>query len=205
MIENTLKMALSENYPMIIIFTIVIVAIRLMYLFVNNEKFVFYKELMSLVSLLYALLLFYVVTFQDVNYGTNNFVPFKEIFRYTFGSKVFIHNIIGNIILFVPFGYFVAHIMKTKNVFPTIIISLITSSVIEFTQLKIGRTFDVDDIILNIIGSFLGCLIYVIIDSIENRLPVFFRSNLFKNIIVILFVILVVILYSKYTFWGILR
>ena len=98
MIENTLKMALSENYPMIIIFTIVIVAIRLMYLFVNNEKFVFYKELMSLVSLLYALLLFYVVTFQDVNYGTNNFVPFKEIFRYTFGSKVFIHNIIGNII-----------------------------------------------------------------------------------------------------------
>lgn len=205
MIENTLKMALSENYPMIIIFTIVIVAIRLIYLFVNNEKFVFYKELMSLVSLLYALLLFYVVTFQDVNYGTNNFVPFKEIFRYTFGSKVFIHNIIGNIILFVPFGYFVAHIMKTKNVFPTIIISLITSSVIEFTQLKIGRTFDVDDIILNIIGSFLGCLIYVIIDSIENRLPVFFRSNLFKNIIVILFVILVVILYSKYTFWGILR
>lgn len=205
MIENTLKMALSENYPMIIIFTIVIVAIRLMYLFVNNEKFVFYKELMSLVSLLYALLLFYVVTFQDVNYGTNNFVPFKEIFRYTFGSKVFIHNIIGNIILFVPFGYFVAHIMKTKNVFPTIIISLITSSVIEFTQLKIGRTFDVDDIILNIIGSFLGCLIYVIIDSIETRLPVFFRSNLFKNIIVILFVILVVILYSKYTFWGILR
>lgn len=205
MIENTLKMALSENYPMIIIFTIVIVAIRLMYLFVNNEKFVFYKELMSLVSLLYALLLFYVVTFQDVNYGTNNFVPFKEIFRYTFGSKVFIHNIIGNIILFVPFGYFVAHIMKTKNVFPTIIISLITSSVIEFTQLKIGRTFDVDDIILNIFGSFLGCLIYVIIDSIENRLPVFFRSNLFKNIIVILFVILVVILYSKYTFWGILR
>lgn len=205
MIENTLKMALSENYPMIIIFTIVIVAIRLMYLFVNNEKFVFYKELMSLVSLLYALLLFYVVTFQDVNYGTNNFVPFKEIFRYTFGSKVFIHNIIGNIILFVPFGYFVAHIMKTKNVFPTIIISLITSSVIEFTQLKIGRTFDVDDIILNIFGSFLGCLIYVIIDGIENRLPVFFRSNLFKNIIVILFVILVVILYSKYTFWGILR
>lgn len=205
MIENTLKMALSENYPMIIIFTIVIVAIRLMYLFVNNENFVFYKELMSLVSLLYALLLFYVVTFQDVNYGTNNFVPFKEIFRYTFGSKVFIHNIIGNIILFVPFGYFVAHIMKTKNIFPTIIISLITSSVIEFTQLKIGRTFDVDDIILNIIGSFLGCLIYVIIDSIENRLPVFFKSNLFKNIIVILFVILVVILYSKYTFWGILR
>lgn len=205
MIQKTLKMALSENYPMIIIFTIVIVSIRLMYLIVHKEKFVFYKEMLYLASLLYALLLFYVVTFQDVNYGTNNFVPFKEIFRYEFGSKVFIHNIIGNIILFIPFGYFVSHIMKTKSPFPTIIISLITSSVIEFTQLKIGRTFDVDDIILNLIGSFLGYSVYVIIRSIESKLPSFFSTNLFKNIAVILFVIGIIIIYFKYTLWGILR
>ena len=205
MIQKTLKMALSENYPMIIIFTIVIVSIRLMYLIVHKEKFVFYKEVLYLASLLYALLLFYVVTFQDVNYGTNNFVPFKEIFRYEFGSRVFIHNIIGNIILFIPFGYFVSRIMKTKSPFPTIIISLITSSVIEFTQLKIGRTFDVDDIILNLVGSFLGYSIYVIITSIESKLPSFFNTNLFKNITVILFVIGIIFIYFKYTLWGILR
>ena len=110
MIYDTLEKAITENYPMLLIFTVVIVSIRTVYLIVNKEKFVFYKELISFAFLLYSLLLFYVVTFQDINYGTNNYVPFKEIFRYEFGSKVFIHNIIGNIILFIPFGFFVSTI-----------------------------------------------------------------------------------------------
>ncbi len=205
MIQKTLTNALSENYPMIIIFTIVIVSIRIVYLIVHKEKFIFYKEMLLLSFLLYALLLFYVVTFQDVNYGTNNFVPFKEIFRYEFGSKVFMHNIIGNILLFIPFGYFVSHIMKTRKPFAMLIISIITSCTIEFTQLKIGRTFDVDDIILNLLGCIIGYLAYVLIDTLERKLPAFFSTTLFKNIFVIVLVALVVILYSRYTFWGILR
>lgn len=205
MIQRTLKMALSDNYPMIIIFTIVIVSIRIMYLIVHKEKFLFYKEVLLLAFLLYALLLFYVVTFQDVNYGTNNFTPFHEIFRYEFGSKVFMHNIVGNIILFIPFGYFVSHVMQTKNPFPTFIISVITSVVIEFTQLKIGRTFDVDDILLNIIGSMVGFIVFFIIDKFERKLPKFSNSILCKNIVVILLLVGVVIIYCNYTFWGIVR
>ena len=205
MIEKTLTNALSDNYPMIIIFTVVIISMRIVYLIAHKEKFVFYKEVSLLAFLLYVLLLFYVVTFQDVNYGTNNFIPFKEIFRYEFGSKVFMHNIIGNIILFIPFGYFVSHIMKTRNPFPMIIISIITSCTIEFTQLKIGRTFDVDDIILNMIGCVCGYLIYLFIDTLEKKLPAFFSTNLFKNIFIIVAVALIVLLYSRYTFWGIVR
>lgn len=205
MIEKTLTNALSDNYPMIIIFTVVIISMRIVYLIAHKEKFVFYKEVSLLAFLLYALLLFYVVTFQDVNYGTNNFIPFKEIFRYEFGSKVFMHNIIGNIILFIPFGYFVSHIMKTRNPFSMFIISLITSCTIEFTQLKIGRTFDVDDIILNMIGCVCGYLIYLFIDTLEKKLPAFFSTNLFKNIFIIVAVVLIVLLYSRYTFWGIVR
>ena len=139
MIQKTLENALTENYPMIIIFTVVIISIRIVYLITNKEKFVFYKEMFSLAYLLYALLLFYVVTFQDVNYGPNNFIPFHEIFRYEFGSKVFMHNIVGNIILFIPFGFFVSHIMKSRKPFAMLVVSLITSITIEFTQLKIGR------------------------------------------------------------------
>ena len=68
MVQKTLQGAFSENYPMILIFTIVIVSIRIAYLIVHKEKFVFYKEMLMLASLLYALILFYVVTFQDENY-----------------------------------------------------------------------------------------------------------------------------------------
>ena len=96
MIEETLRSALDANWPMFFIFTTVIVTIRLVYLIVHKDKFVLYKELFMLILLIYAMWLFYVVTFQDVNYGTNNFVPFKEIFRYEIGSKAFIKNILGN-------------------------------------------------------------------------------------------------------------
>ena len=205
MIQKTMEMALSENYPMIIIFTMVIISIRISYLIVYKKKFVFYKEMFMFAFLLYALLLFYVVTFEDVNYGTNNFVPFHEIFRYEFGSRVFIHNIIGNIILFIPFGYFVSHIMQTRKPYVTIIITIITSLTIEFTQLKIGRTFDVDDIILNIIGGTIGYLIFLMIDLFESKLPSIFKTNWFKNLLVFLLVVVVIFLYSRYTFWGILR
>ena len=98
MIEKTLQSAVTEQWPMLLIFTVFVVTSRITYLIVHNERFVFYKELFMFTAFLYAMLLFYVVTFQDVNYGTNNFIPFKEILRYEVGSAVFIKNILGNII-----------------------------------------------------------------------------------------------------------
>ena len=205
MIQNTLQSAFKENYPMILIFTVVIVSSRIIYLITHKEKFVLYRELGALAFLIYSLVLFYVVTFQDVNYGTNNYIPFHEITRYEFGSSYFIHNIVGNIILFIPFGYFITYIMKTRNPLPSLIITFITSIVIEYTQLMIGRTFDVDDIILNIFGSSIGYLGYLVIGLLEDRLPPFFSSTLFKNIFIIVLIIVVCFIYSKYTLWGILR
>lgn len=205
MIYDTLEKAITENYSMLLIFTVVIVSIRIVYLIVNKEKFIFYKELISFAFLLYSLLLFYVVTFQDINYGTNNFVPFKEIFRYELGSKVFIHNIIGNIILFIPFGFFVSTILKTKKVLPILFLSLVTSSVIEYTQLLIGRTFDIDDIILNLCGSLIGYIIYLFLITIIDHVPKIFNTNLFKNIMVIVLILVFILIYFKSSLWGILR
>ncbi len=205
MIEKTLQNAFTENFPMIFIFTVVIVTIRLVYLSVHKHKFVLYKELFMLVFLIYAMLLFYVVTFQDVNYGTNNFIPFKEILRYEVGSKLFIKNIIGNIILFIPYGLFVSYVLKTRKLSPIMIITLVTSFVIEITQAKIGRTFDIDDIILNIVGGFLGYLIFIVIDTLESHLPSFFTSDGFKNVLTIIICIILAIIYTNSSLWGILR
>lgn len=205
MIEKTIQSAFSENWPMIFIFTAVIVTIRLVYLNVHKQKFILYKELFMLAFLIYVMLLFYVVTFQDVNYGTNNFIPFKEILRYEVGSKLFIKNILGNIILFIPYGLFVSYILKTRKTLPILIITLITSAVIEYTQMQIGRTFDIDDITLNIVGGFVGYLVYIIIDTLESHLPSFFSSDTFKNILIIIIFIFMIVVYTKSNLWGILR
>lgn len=205
MVEDTLRLALSKNYPMIIIFTVVIVTLRLVFLLTRKEKFILYKELFMLTFLLYSLILFYVVTFQDVNYGTNNFVPFHEIMRYEFGSSYFIHNILGNIIMFIPFGFFVSCIMKSKNPFPDLFVTLVTSIVIEYTQLLIGRTFDVDDILLNMVGGFIGYLIFVILKIISEKLPDFTKKTWFRNILIIIVFAALVFLYYNIGLWGIIR
>ncbi len=204
MIQDTLLNVFKENYPMLIIFTVVIVAIRLAYLIVNKKEFVFYKELFLFAFIIYSLSLFYVVTFEDNNYGTNNFIPFREITRYELFSSYFIHNIIGNIIMFIPFGYFVSVILKTKKPFAVIIISIITSLTIEITQYLIGRTFDIDDIILNLGGCIIGYLIFLVVHLLEQKFTIF-QKNFVKNILVILFIILLGLLYFKTSLWGILR
>ena len=205
MIEQTMQNAFKENWPMILIFTVFVIISRITYMIVHKEKLVLYKELFMLTALLYAMILFYVVTFQDVNYGTNNFIPFKEIFRYEIGSRLFVKNVLGNIILFIPFGLIVAYLMKTRKFLPTVFITLIMSIVIEYTQLQIGRTFDIDDILLNIVGGFIGYFIYLMFNVIESRLPNFFSTVLFKNILTIALLIITLIIYVNSDLWGILR
>lgn len=66
-------------------------------------------------------------------------------------------NIIGNIIVFIPLGFFVSKIWF-KNIFiKTSLMCILTILIIEFVQLvfKIG-IFDVDDIFLNFIGCLVG-------------------------------------------------
>ena len=205
MVEDTIREVFANNYPMIIIFTVVLVTIRLAYLISNKIKFKLYRELFMLSFLLYSLILFYVVTFQDVNYGTNNFIPFKEILRYEVGSSYFIHNVLGNILLFIPFGFFVSYILKTKKPIYIIVITLVTSLVIEYTQLLIGRTFDVDDVLLNIIGGFFFFFLYLIMQLIYDKLPEILKKTWLKNILLILIIIGIIVLYFSTTLWGIIR
>ena len=177
MIQDTLQRVFTENYAMLIIFTVVLVAIRIAYLIVNKKEFIFYKELFLLTFVVYSICLFYVVTFEDNNYGTNNFIPF---------------------------GFFVSSIIKSKKPFAIISVSLICSLTIELTQYLIGRTFDIDDIILNLAGCTLGYLVYLIIELIESKIPLF-QKNYIKNILVILFIIMIALIYYKTSLWGILR
>ena len=60
---------------------------------------------------------------------------------------------------------------------------------LEIVQLLIGRVFDVDDIILNILGGLLGYGIYFILRRIGERLPNFVRKEWFLNTLSILILI----------------
>lgn len=188
MIRDSITNAFSRLYPTVLILIVIICSIRIAYIIKNNQKFVLYKELISLGFILYLLFLYNIVTYQD-NYsiiGSSNFVPFREILRYKFGSELFFKNVIGNIVIFIPFGYFVAYYLKPKRIGLVCILTLIATATIELTQMSIGRTFDIDDIILNLLGGILGCIIYIALNAVKNYIPSFFYKDICLSIYVLL-------------------
>ena len=182
------------TWPMVIISCIIIISLRISYLIKNKERFVLYKELLMLGFIIYSMCLFQIVTFQDeVSWSTNNFIPFREILRYNIGSRLFIKNVLGNMLLFLPFGFFTSYLLDNKRPLLTGVLTLIASLSIEGVQLMIGRVFDVDDIILNMLGGTIGFCVYHIIDLFGGKFPKILKNEWFLNILSILLLVGVVL------------
>lgn len=156
--------------PTAIICTVISVSLRLTYLIRKKQKFHPIQELFMLTFIIYIICLFYAVTFQDIDgsWATSNFLPFKEMFRYSFGSRLFIKNVLGNMLMFIPYGFFSSYFLKEKNGFVIFLLTAILSFSIEYIQLRIGRVFDIDDIILNVVGGLIGYFIYFIFCRVKS-------------------------------------
>lgn len=176
---------------MILIFTVILSSIRIVYLIKNREPFILYKELMTLGFIIYIMCLFHVVTFQDVSWSSSNFIPFKEMFRYRIFSSMFFRNVAGNLLMFMPYGLFISYFLKIEKKRTILLLSLIVSCTIESTQLLIGRVFDVDDIMLNVLGGILGYYLYRLIHFLKDRLPQFLKNQIFYNIVVMVVVLFI--------------
>ena len=124
----------------------------------------------------YIAVLFYLLFFSET-YGRTmdsgyryNLEPFKEIKRFwsnrnALGWRSVITNLAGNIIAFVPFGFFLPMLCRLgRNIISCILLSGLFSLAVESVQLftKVGA-FDVDDIMLNAVGGLVGYLFYYMI------------------------------------------
>lgn len=188
-------------WPMLLIFIVVLTTIRINYILEKGEKFVLYKEFFSLAFVIYILLLFELVTNTDVQSYSHNFVPFKEILRYEIGSKHFYWNVVGNIMIFMPFGFFISLYLNSQKLNRPLIITFITSLTIELVQMFIGRSFDVDDILLNCVGGVCGFLLFIGLSAIKRHLPKFLQRDIVYNILTGILIIFIIFYILK--FWGI--
>ena len=195
MFLETLNQTIIKIWPELTIFIVVLIAVRIVALKNSSKKFSFHEEFLNLLFIIYILLLFELLTGTENNSGTGiNLVPFSEIFRYDFGSKMFIYNVLGNILLFVPYGYFVTRYTESKSLYQIFIVSLVTSFTVELLQVRLGRSFDVDDILLNVIGGILGYFLFVSLNAIRTHLPKFLQKDFIYNIICFI-ILLIIILY----------
>ena len=193
-LADDLLFVMATTWPIVTITVVAIISLRITYLIKNKPKFVLYEELLTLIFIIYILMFFQVVTYQDViSYG-NNFLPFKELTRYQIGSNLFFKNIVGNILLFMPYGFFVSYYLKLDKKREAFGLVFVVSLAIEIVQLLIGRCFDVDDIFLNIIGGMLGYFLYRLLYRITDKMSKGAISTLLVTVIIVLTIVLLYVM-----------
>lgn len=119
--------------------------------------------------LVLAYLLFAAESFgRTGGYAGVNLKPFSEIHRYltnipTIGLMRVVINVLGNIVLLVPFGYALPSLFGSGKRLPVlyVFVCMLFSIMIELMQFVTNTgCCDVDDVILNTLGGLCGYLVY---------------------------------------------
>ncbi len=156
----------------------------IIFITVKKRKSRILPELFTLVFGLYMVALFSVtgLTLEhwiktDVRLTDINFMPFKTISNVSGAADQSLlamatdENLLGNLLLFVPFGFLLPLVWPEKNeCVGTIFSGFILSLFIEACQLFVGRSCDIDDLILNTLGAFAGYLVYALLHLILKPL-----------------------------------
>ncbi|MEC5235845.1 VanZ family protein [Bacillus mycoides] len=100
---------------------------------------------------------------HSIHGGLINLVPFRSTIRYltefdSYNLDIVLMNTLGNIIIFIPFGFLLPLLFKQINnvkmaskIFIKFILLIESLQLLTFTGV-----FDIDDIILNMLGALIG-------------------------------------------------
>lgn len=114
----------------------------------------------KLLKYLYFIILIFILFFRNKSLRKPNFeIYIIEWIPYIFKNKIIFINVIGNIFLFIPLGYYIG-----------LLNGIIFSVIIELLQFYLSRgVFDIVDIILNSIGVTVGCIVLWMIKKMELK------------------------------------
>ncbi len=116
------------------------------------------KMFMVFVFAVYLMAIFLVTgipTIYTINVNFDfNFIPLIDIFN---SPNEYIRNTMLNVILFIPMGFLLPVIWeKYHSVKKTVFMGFAISVIIELLQIFTFRLTDIDDLITNTLGTFLG-------------------------------------------------
>ena len=154
------------------------------------------------IILIWILLFKFSMSFNDLvlqfnNQSRNiNLIPFKD--SVILNQRIDLSEIINNIIIFIPFGGLLGIIDKKSSSLKKIIIILLFSLVIEFSQFIFGLgATDITDIITNTLGGIVGLLIYQFLKMLfkENKLDrILILSGMIIFIVCLSFIIFLLVI-----------
>lgn len=147
----------------------------------NKKKRKMISTISFVLIILYGAVIIYFTLFSDRLGRMNpyetyryNLIPFTEIhrfiqYRHQVSMEAFLINIIGNVVVFMPWGFLLPIWIPGKiRWYHIILYSFSFTFCIETMQLisHVG-VFDVDDLIMNTIGGVAGWIIYKILNTVR--------------------------------------
>lgn len=150
----------------------------------KQEKESIAKIIFSSIFVSYVLGLLYLTIFMDIGSNIYYFLFYHMpsgdnlrwfTFEYYLIPDAFLSlnsENIGNILMFIPFGILYPVFDKKNSLKRTIFAGIILSVLIELIQPIFGRSFDINDIILNSIGAIISAIIFYSVKSIIKIIKV---------------------------------
>ncbi len=181
-----------QAVPITCIVGVVYIGIRIAYIKHQKRSIVWLNELMKLLFACYLTGLlslvvlpanFWLDFFDGVFFGW--WEEMGPVFRYggfnlvpsiikVFGGEWILGSwvktmLLGNIAMFLPFGFFIPFVTKKVNRKNVFILAAIVPVAVEFLQLILGRSFDIDDLICNFIGIAFGYFVALALKGIGKK------------------------------------
>ncbi|MFP5111894.1 VanZ family protein [Bacillaceae bacterium C204] len=142
----------------------------LLVLLIRKEKIsIPYPLFLGLITL-YTVALVILLFFRpnDQSYNSINLVPFSTITFYLSGKVnwlIAFYNLAANIGLFIPYGLFLR--FKRLSLRKALLTAFLMIACIEGLQFVSQRgSLDIDDLILNVLGVYLGCVLFPFIQQV---------------------------------------
>lgn len=188
MLNNTIRLSYSLRFILIITICIImyITSLKMVKKYGYDKSLL--KINLIIYFLVYIIMIFNLTLFDELygrqgltavswnremlnNYFNESFniIPFRTIKLFINGfnrgivsKHVFYENIYGNILAFIPFAFFIPLIFKkVDKYFKFLIIMVIIVLQIEILQfITMSGACDIDDVILNLVGSSIAYLIF---------------------------------------------
>lgn len=190
---NAISNYIVNMIPYMIIAVPIYLIVRFLMLRKSSRKFNLYHEIALLIFVIFIVGLASQTVIPKIELGINgninilkngthgiNLLPLKvlfETYREVFinlNINYFIINFLGNIIMFMPIGFFIPLLWEIPDK-KIIIVGFLFSLFIEVCQLFLNRGTDVDDLILNTLGTILGLLVYKFLYKKFKNLIIRFR------------------------------
>ncbi|MCW1927810.1 VanZ family protein [Bhargavaea beijingensis] len=158
------------------LFTAVVAGVVYAVLHVRNpgqgRKPVFVNVLFSLSVMAILFITLYPEDLGPAGEQNVHLIPFRsmaEMIANADGPGVLLRNIGLNILLFVPFGFLFGarRTVRRRIILKATLAGLLLSLGVEAVQYFLGRTTDVDDVILNTFGALAGCVAWTVLGRMK--------------------------------------